>query len=155
MNVFELIAILAVTFGLVWGIYGAADAGLWPALRGGLIGAGKGFLGYAAFMLSILTVLALGLRYRPMFPRCRRGKCKDADFTYLYLDTAPLDADKELEQKYQSKLLRCRCGDLYLRDDRARKFYEVREDRTVVPFLRYRIGGRWQPDDAVVVNPTE
>ena len=147
MTLFELIAFLALTFGLVWGIYGAADEGLWAALRGGLFGAAKGFLAYAAFMFSILTVLALGLRYRPMFPRCKRGTCKDEHFTYVYLDTEPPDADKQLEQKYQSKLVRCRCGDLYLRDDRARKFYEVRKDRSVAPFLRYRFAGRWQPDE--------
>ena len=147
MNVFEFIAILAVLFGLAWGVYGAADGSLWAVLHGGLLGAGKGFLAYAAFLFSVLAVLALGLRYRPMFPRCRRGTCKDEQFTYLYLDTEPPAADKALEEKYGSKLVRCRCGDLYLRDDRARRFYEIREDRTVVPFLRYRVGGRWQPDD--------
>jgi hypothetical protein len=154
MNIFEFIAILALTFGLVWGVYGAADGGLWAALRGGLVGAGKGFLGYAAFMLSIMAALALGLRYRPMFPRCKRGKCKDEHFTYLYLDTEPPEPDKALEQKHQTKLVRCRCGDLYLRDARARKFYEVREDRALVPFMRYSFCGRWRPDQDAPMNPT-
>jgi hypothetical protein len=147
MNVFEFIALVALSFGLVWGIYNAADGGFWAALLGGLRGFGMAFLGYAAFMFSILTVLSLGLRYRPMFPRCRHGKCKDSQFTYLYLDTEAPPGDRELEQTHRSKLVRCRCGDLYLRDDNKRKFYEVREDRTIVPFLKYRFCGRWRPDD--------
>src|SRR5262249_1685261 len=115
MTLFELIAILLMIGGLVWGIWNAAGHGFWATFKGGLFGAGKGFLWYAAFMLTIVAMLAIGLRYRPPFPRCRSGRCKDSDFTYLYLDSEPTGADKELEQEYGDKLVRCRCGELYLR----------------------------------------
>ena len=152
MSLFELIGFVAVVFGLVWGIYNAGDSGLWVALRGGLLGAGKGVLFYAVFMLLILSTLAIGLRYRPQFPRCRKRKCKDQDYRFVYANIVPDEtADERDQQLYQQRgglLVRCGCGDLYLRSDRDRKFYEVREDRTVVPFMKYRFCGRWRADGA-------
>ena len=148
MTIFEFLALLMVIAGLAWGIQAAMDQGLWAALLGGLLGAGKGYLVWIAFMFSILIVLAIGLRYRPPFPGCKKGRCKDEHFLYLYLDSEPTGPHKELERKYDGKLVRCRCGDLYLKSSRDRKFYEVRDDGVVAPFMRYRFGGRWRMDEA-------
>ena len=155
MNIFEFIAILTVVFGLTWGLYHAADTGLLGLFWAGIFGAAKGYLAFCAFLLSVLTILAAGLRFRPPFPRCKRGRCKAVDFTYLYLDSAPPDGDKELERIHNSKLVRCRCGDLYLRKNDERKFYEVREDRTLVPFMRYSFCGRWRPDKVLPAGGRE
>lgn len=155
MTIFELIAILAIIGGLVWGIFAAAGGGLGAVVKGALLGAGKGFLFYTLLMLCVLVPLAIGLRYRPQFPRCRKGKCREMDFRFIYDTISPDEAaderDKELCKQHKGGLLvRCACGDIYLRSDRDRKFYEVREDRTLVPFMKHRFCGRWRPDEPVV-----
>ena len=146
MNIFEFIGFVLLIGGIVWGVYAAANQGLWAAVKGGLLGAGKAFLIFAAFMLCILVPLSLGLLYRPMFPRCRSGKCKSKNFRYLYLDTEAPPEDSEIEQRYGGKLVQCACGERYIRNDRERCFYHVRDDRSVAPFMKYRVAGRWQED---------
>lgn len=149
MNLFERIAVLLIALGLVIGLVGGAEEGIWPAFTGALSGAAKGFAVYAVWMLSILVTLALGLLYRPPLPRCRNGKCKARDYTYLSLDTdamaaAPGDGGS-LRPRSEGMLARCACGILYSRSACQRRVCEVMSDGTLVPYMYHRPLGRWQP----------
>jgi hypothetical protein len=155
LNLFEFIALVGIVFGLAYGFSAALDRGFWEAILGALRGAAIAYGWWVAGMFTLLAVLWLFLRYRPMFPVCRSGRCKQADYLYQYLDSPATGQHKQLEDEYQGKLLRCRCGTLYLESHRDRRFYEVRDDGTPVPFMRYRPGGRWQPDsDAPAQHPS-
>lgn len=146
MNVFEFLALVMLTGGLAWGILAAAERGFGAAVLGGLLGAGKAYLIWILIMFSILVPLSLGLLYRPMFPRCRKGKCRDRNFRIEFAETPATGFEAKLQQEHQGMLVRCACGDVYLRSNRDRKFYEVREDGTLAPFMKYRLAGRWQTD---------
>jgi hypothetical protein len=143
MNLFEFLAIILIIAGLVIGLMSAFGHGFAGALWGAAKGAALGFGAYAALILSVLAVLAVGLRYRPPFPVCKNARCSAKDYTYLSIDS---------ESKPQSggpdarggTLARCRCGTLYLRRTTDRRLWEVSEDGTLIPYMFYRPFGRWR-----------
>jgi hypothetical protein len=146
LNIFEFIAILGIVFGLAYGFTASVEKGIWDAFVGALRGGAIAFGWYVAGMLVLLTALSLALVYRPSFPHCRTGRCKHTDYLYLYLDSAATGRHKQIEDAFQGKIARCRCGTLYLDSLRDRRFYEVRDDGTLVPFMCYRPFGRWRLD---------
>jgi hypothetical protein len=148
LNIFEFIAILGIVFGLAYGLTASIDQGIWEAVLGALRGGAIAFGWYAAGMLALLTGLSLFLRYRPSFPLCRNGRCRQTDYLYLYLDSAATGRHKQLEDRFQGKIVRCRCGTLYLENLRDRRFLEVRDDGALVPYMCYRPFGRWRPDES-------
>jgi hypothetical protein len=153
LNIFEFIAILGIVFGLAFGFSAALDQGFWEAVLGALRGGAIAYGWWVAGMFMLLMVLWLFLRYRPMFPVCKSGRCKQADYLYQYLDSPATGQHKRLEDEYQGKLLRCRCGTLYLDCSRDRRFYEVRDDGALVGFMRYRPLGRWRADKGEPPRP--
>lgn len=146
MNLFELIAIGGIVIGLILGFWSSIDGGAWAAIRGALRGAAIAYGWYFASMIALLTVLSLGLRYRPFFPRCKAGRCRDTDYRHLYLDAEATGHHKWLQDSMKGKLVRCHCGTRYLDSQRDRRFYEVLDDGSLVPFMRYSPFGRWQAD---------
>lgn len=93
----------------------------------------------------MFTLLWIGLRYRPSFPRCKSGRCRDTDHRYLYLDAEATGHHKWLQESRNGKLVRCGCGTLYLDSLRDRRFYEVLDDGSLVRYMQYSPFGRWQP----------
>jgi hypothetical protein len=146
MTVFHAFAWLCIVGGFSFGLWHALDQDAWGAMLGALRGAGLGFALYFGSMFVLFAVFSLGLRYRPFFPRCRAGRCLDGQYTYLYLDEAPTGRHKELQDSLDGKLVRCKCGTLYLDSLRERRFYEVRDDGSLAPYMGYSPLGRWRPD---------
>jgi hypothetical protein len=148
MNLFSAFAWLCILTGAAFGVWTAYRRGwaepLWDILRG----AGLGLAYYLLTMLLIFTVLALGLRYRPSFPRCRSGRCTDLEYRYLYLDSPATGDDARLQESTGGLLARCGCGTKYLISRRERRLWEVLPDGTLRPYMRYRPFGRWHPDPA-------
>jgi hypothetical protein len=154
LTLFEVIAMMTIVAGLSFGAAAAWGEGGWAMVWGALRGAFFGFAGYFVVMMALMTLLALALRWRPMFPTCRQGRCKDTDYRYLYLDEAAPQAHQQLQDSHGGKLLRCACGTVYLDSLRDRRFYEVAEDGSLRPFRRYRPFGRWQPDTGEAPAPS-
>jgi hypothetical protein len=146
MNLFEFIAICGIVLGLVLGFGAGIAKGAWAAIAGAFLGAAVAYVSWVAAMMVLFALLYLFLLYRPMFPRCRSGRCRDADYTYLYLDVEATGEHKRLQDSMMGKLLRCKCGGLYLDSLRDRRFYEVLDDSSLAAYMRYRPFGRWQPD---------
>ncbi len=121
MNLFEFIAICGIVLGLVLGFGAGIDKGIWAALGGAVLGAVFAYAWYVVSMFALLTLAYLFLLYRPMFPRCRSGRCRDADYTYLYLDVEATGEHKRLQDSMMGKLLRCKCRGLYLDSLRDRR----------------------------------
>jgi hypothetical protein len=146
MNIFEFLAIVAIVGGLAYGFMRGLEAGWWDAVLGALASAGIAYLVFAAFMLCVLGLLWLMLQYRPLYPRCRSGACRDRDYQVV---TTELDNAPQLSAEGRSKrgfLVRCRCGTLYLAALFEPRFYEVGPDGELRPYLRYRPYRRWEPD---------
>lgn len=143
MTIFEFLALLLISGGLVYGFLNGLpfgfSAALWYALKSAVIA----YLYFGLGMFILLSVLSLWLRYRPFFPRCKTGRCVDSDYTYLYLDQPAMGADQELEERMRGKLVRCRCGTLYLESLYDHTFYEVLDNHTLVPYMAYNPLGRW------------
>jgi hypothetical protein len=146
MNLLEVVAILAILFGLASGFWASIDVGVWAAIVGALRGAAIAYGWFFASMMAMCTLLWLGLLYRPTFPRCTNGCCRDLDYTYLYLDSEATGHHKRLQDSTEGKLVRCGCGTIYLDSLRDRRFYAVLDDGSMVPYMRYSPFGRWQPD---------
>lgn len=146
MNLFELIAIVGIVIGLIIGFWASIDEGAWAAILGALRGAAIAYGGYFASMIALLTLFSLGLLYRPFFPRCKAGRCRVTDYRHLYLDTEATGHHKRLQDSTEGRLVRCGCGTLYLDSLRDRRFYLVLDDGSLVPYMRYSLFGRWQPD---------
>jgi hypothetical protein len=148
MNLFSVFAWLCILIGAGFGAWAAYRRGwaepLWDVLRG----AGIGLAYFFVVMLVMLTVLALGERYRPSFPLCRNRKCAGPDYRYLYLDSPATGREAELQDSTGGLLARCGCGTTYLISRRERRMWEVLPDGTLRAYLRYRPFGRWQPDPA-------
>jgi hypothetical protein len=148
MNLFGVFAWLCILLGAAFGVWRAYQHGwaspLWDVLRG----AGIGLAYFLLTMLLIFSTFALGLLYRPHFPRCRSGRCKDTDYRYLYLDSAAAGRDAELQESTGGQLAQCKCGTTYLISRGERRMWEVLADGSLRPYLRYRPFGRWQPDPA-------
>jgi len=145
MNLFEVLAIGLIIAGLVIGLLSDLGLGWGAAMLGALKGAAVGFGIYFLTCMSILAMLALGLRYRPPFPVCKQGCCSAADYTYLSLDTHT-QPHPDLPQLQGGMLARCACGTLYLRRDAERRVYEVAADGAIIPYMHYRPFGRWQQE---------
>lgn len=146
LNIFEFIALLGIVFGLAYGFTASIGDGAWEAILGALRSGAIAYGLWIAGMMALMAVLSLFLLYRPSFPRCRTGRCRQTDYLYLYLDSAATGRHKQLQDSLQGKIVRCRCGTLYLESDRERRFLEVREDGSLAPFMRYQPFGRWRPD---------
>ena len=147
MNMFEVIAIVCIAIGLAAGFWHSLDEGAWASILGALRGAAIAYGWFFVSMLAMLTLLALGLRYRPVFPRCKNGRCRDSDYRHLYLDSEATGHHKWLQDSKDGKLVRCGCGTFYLDSLRDCRFYEVLDDGSLVPYMRYSPLGRWQPDN--------
>jgi hypothetical protein len=146
LNLFEVIAMMLIVGGLAYGFTSRIDHGLREGFLGALMGVGWGFAAYVIMMLAVLVPLWLFLQYRPYYPRCRTGKCRDRHYQVLSHDVAQ---EVQLLREGQLKpgtLVRCRCGTRYLLASREQRFYEVAEDGALVPYLRYRPYRRWEPD---------
>lgn len=146
MNIFEVIAILGILAGLALGIWFAADGGMWAALLGALKGAAIAYGAFVVAMIALLAVLALGLRYRPAFPRCKNGCCGQTDYRYLDEKSPESVQHQALLKGRVAKLMRCGCATLYLNSLGERRFFEVLDDGTLLPHMRHSPFGRWQPD---------
>jgi hypothetical protein len=146
MNVFEFLAICGIVLGLVLGFSAGIAKGGWAAIAGALLGAAVAYASWVAAMIALFALLYLCMLYRPTFPRCRSGRCRDTDYTYLYLDAEATGEHKRLQDSMMGKLVRCKCGGLYLDSLRDRRFYEVLDDGSLASYMRYRPFGRWQPD---------
>lgn len=146
MNLFEFVAICCIVLGLVLGFSAGIAKGAWAAIGGALLGAAVAYASWVAAMIALFTLLYFCMRYRPTFPRCRMGRCRDLDYAYLYLDAEATGEHKRLQDSMQGKLVRCKCGGLYLDSLRDRRFYEVLDDGSLALYMRYRPFGRWQPD---------
>src|SRR5262245_12199800 len=123
LNLFEFIALLMIVFGLAWGFTRGLDEGLWDATVGALKWGGIVWRGYVSLMLCIMVPLWLFLLYRPFYPRCRSGRCKDRDYR-------PLGEDEMQELRATLKdrqplLVRCRCDATYCYMLGEQRFYEV------------------------------
>jgi hypothetical protein len=148
MNLFEFIAILSVVGGLVTGFWYALDRGVMAAMLSAIRGGAIAYGCWAVGMFALMGLLSLFLLYRPFFPRCRNGRCRQQDYLYLYLDTEAVGQHKTLEDTINGKLVRCGCGTIYLESSREQRFYEVLDDGTLVPYMRYSPFGRWRADNA-------
>jgi hypothetical protein len=146
MNLFAVVAFFSIIVGALLGIWQGARHGFAAAFRGAGGGALRGFGAYALLMFMMMTLLALGLWYRPPFPRCRHRKCRPQDFRYLYLDTRPPEPDRTLQEQADGLLAKCRCGTRYLVSRSERRLWEVTADGDLLPYMRYRPFGRWQSD---------
>ena len=143
---FTVIAWLAILGGMAAGAVAGWRTGWGDAAWGALRGAGVGLGAYVLVMLALFGSVWLFLQYRPMFPACRAGKCRDKDYRYVYLDEAAPPQHQQLQEEHEGKFVRCRCGALYLDCPRERRFYELGEDGTLKAFMRFQPLGRWQPD---------
>lgn len=102
---------------------------------------GRPFLYVGATAAVILLVLAvvvglsfLAVWWRPSFPRCKTGKCKDA------LDYERLGTEGDVTR------YRCRCGIEYLLSPDGT--LKVVESGETIPFMRHTRFGRWKPSPA-------
>jgi hypothetical protein len=144
LNIFEFVAILLIVGGLSYGFTRGLDAGPWEATVGALKWGGIAWVVFAALMLCVLVPLRLFLLYRPFYPRCSSGRCKDRDYR-------PLGEDEMAELRAalrdrQALLVRCRCGAVYCSLLNEQRFYEVTPTGELRPYLRYRAYRRWEPD---------
>ena len=147
MNLFECLAIVMLIVGFVIGAVTAFDGGAHAALAGAFKGAGLAYAWFVGGMFALLSALALGMLYRPPFPRCRNRLCRAHDYRHSSLGAPAGGRDAEIEQRLDGKLVRCRCGTLYIRSLRERRFYEVHAEGGLAPFMRYRPFGRWRRDE--------
>jgi hypothetical protein len=147
MNMFEFIAILSIVAGLATGFWYALDRGMMAAVFAALRGGAIAYACYAVGMLALMGLLWLGLLYRPFFPRCRNGRCRQQNYRYLYMESGAAGQHEALEKTTTGKLLRCGCGTIYLDSLRDHRFYEVLDDGTLVPYMRHTPLGRWRADN--------
>jgi len=108
MNLFEFVAIIAIIFGLAYGFLTSLDEGAWEAILGALNGAAIAYAWFFVSMMAMMTLLWLGLHYRPTYPRCKNGRCKQLDYTFLYHDNEPTGQHKWLQDSREGRLVRCR-----------------------------------------------
>jgi hypothetical protein len=147
LNVFEFIALLMISGGLGYGLMRGLETGWWGALVGAVLGAGAAWLAWVVLMLCILVPFWLFLTfYRPFYPRCRNGTCRDKDYKILTTELAQAAQLRAEGQAKQGMLVQCRCGTLYVEATFEKRFFEVTPEGTLRPYLRYRPFGRWQPD---------
>jgi hypothetical protein len=147
MNLFEFLAIILIIAGVIAGLMSGLGHGFIGALWAAAKGAAMGFGAYAVLLLSVLTLLALGLRYRPPFPICKNGRCSARNYTYLSIEgesKPPSDGPTGRPNEHGGTLARCRCGTLYLRRTTDRRVWEVSDDGTLIPYMLYRPFGRWR-----------
>ena len=144
LNIFETLAILLIVGGLAYGFTRGLDEGVWEATLGALKWGGIAWLWFVALMLCVLVPLWLFLLYRPFYPRCRSGRCKDRDYRPLGEDEMP-ELRAMLRDK-QALLVRCRCDAVYCSILNEQRFYEVTPSGELRPYLRYRPLRRWEAD---------
>jgi hypothetical protein len=147
LNIFEFIGLLLISGGLGYGLMRGLDAGLWEGFKGALLGAGVGWLSYVVMMLLIMVPLwAFFAFYRPQFPRCSAGRCKDTHYRHLGQDEMPELRAKLAASGKEIWLVRCGCGTLYCSSLTEQRFYEVTGEGELRPFMRHRPYRRWEPD---------
>ena len=123
MTLIELPFVIAL---LIIGVLGA----VWAAREIGWPGFPLGFLG--AILASLGVVIGIGaicLYLWPERPVCRNGKCKSGDY-----DLHRVGDKMEFDWF-------CRCGTRYRKV--GRRFYEVSEDGSLVPYMRWNIFRGW------------
>jgi hypothetical protein len=145
MNLFEALALVLLLVGVVVGAIAAASSGWLAAAWGALKGAAFAFGVYVAIMFGVMTLLALGLLWRPPFPRCREGRCTGKDYRYLSMEAEqPFGAVPGVSAG--GVLAQCRCGTRYLRRTAEGRVWQVAADGTLVPYMRHSPLGRWRKD---------
>lgn len=147
LNLFEVIAILLIVAGLSYGFTRGLEEGLSQAAIGAAMGAGAGFAAYFALLVAIMLPLWLFfVLYRPQFPRCRTGRCKDTHYRHLGQDEMPELRERLRAAGKEAWLVRCRCGTLYCSSLTEQRFFEVSDAGELQPFMRYRPYRRWERD---------
>jgi hypothetical protein len=147
MNLFELLGIVLIIAGVIAGLVSGFGHGFIGALWGAAKGFAVAFGAYAVLLFSVVTLLALGLMYRPPFPVCKNGRCSARSYTYLSMEAESKpssDGPTRRPTEHGGTLARCRCGTLYLRRTTDRRVWEVSEDGTLIPYMFYRPFGRWR-----------
>ena len=117
-------------FVIIFLIVGALVAD-WAARQIGWLGYPLGFLG--GIIVSLGIVYALGARLLlvwPERPDCKSGTCKSDDY--------------EIHRTGKNFDWICRCGVHYRKD--GRRFYEVREGDSLVPFKIWKVFRGWSSD---------
>ncbi|MEO5367991.1 MAG: hypothetical protein H7831_16870 [Magnetococcus sp. WYHC-3] len=94
-----------------------------------LVGLPSGFLGIFGFLRVLRLLHSIWLKWRPMRPRCREGKCDWLD--YEVVEATP-----------RGIIFSCGCGTKYIMHGRF--FSELRKDGTIIPYMKHRPFGRWR-----------
>ncbi|MBM7113352.1 hypothetical protein [Archangium primigenium] len=108
------------------------------------------FLALILFWGGVATLAALLAWWRPARPTCRQGGCRAKDYA-LVGSPEQTQVDRERWDRWlperRGRLVRCRCGDHYLRDARHRRFLWVDAQGTPHPYRYHRpLGREWLPD---------
>ena len=139
LNLFEVIGLLLIVGGLAYGFTRGLERGIWEGVLGALIGGGVAWLVFAAMMLVILLpFLLIFAVYRPQFPLCAAGRCRDSHYGHLGEHEMP-----ELRARLRAAgkevwLVRYACGTLYCSSLTEQRFFQVIGEGELHPFMRYR-----------------
>jgi hypothetical protein len=147
LNLFEVIALLLIVGGLAYGFVRGFERGFREALLGALIGGSVAWLAFVAMMLAILIPLWLFfVVYRPQFPLCAAGRCRDRHYRHLGEEEMPELRGRLRAAGKEAWLVRCGCGTLYCSSLTEQRFFRVSGEGELQPFMRYRPYRRWEPD---------
>ena len=112
----------------------------WSARKIGWLGYPLGFLGAVLIIPALVCGIgALLFFIWPERPICRNGKCKTNDYEL-----------HRVEDKFEWF---CNCGNQYRKS--GRRFYEVRRDGSLAPYMVWSIFRGWFPDTEQRSGPTK
>ncbi len=129
MNIFELLTFLAF---IVAGYFCGKLLGLYYGIIGWVVGVAIGIALAICVWIGLDKLIRQWYKWRPFRPVCKKGKC----FTHDY---------RLIECSQMDITLQCRCGTKYLYRENERRFMEILEDGTIVPYMKRKGAfGRWE-----------